>query len=437
MVLMIKIICSLCLILTLSHFANAQDKGRKPNPIVQGKNKDRLSNNVMHTLPLKAVIADHKTGSDGNYVRTRVISTVSPAVVRQNDPKGPRYQEGIGYTFLLNSPKYPGLCILDDGTLVLTLTAALSGEIVKRKGVTYVDENTRTDVILFSRDNGKSWSQPLRIPGYRTTPMNLGGKRLLLRGWASKYDVPETYRFWFSQDGGKTWSKEEKVAALPDGRRPITDVSPNMLIEGDTIRFMFYARGGTLMRPYNHVQRKWGKPYSFPKSWMDMARCSEASITRAKNGDLVGSFRSSRPDIPAPSDHWRGIVTARSTDNGKTWTRPQVHSLYGHVHHTLLTLPDGRILMTYAARLGELDGKLYHGHEAVISHDHGKTWDWKRRFILFRGTDGAMHSPRSVLMRNGRVFTIFMHPVSYTWRDKQTRGNLIALSNVSAVIWKP
>jgi len=114
-----------------------------------------------------------------------------------------------------------------------------------------------------------------------------------------------------------------------------------------------------------------------------------------------------------------------------------VHSLYGHVHHSLITFPDGRILMTYAARVGELDGRTYHGHEAVFSHDNGRSWDWPRRYILFRGTDGAMHSPQSVLMDNGRVLTVVMHPVSYTWRDADTKGNLIGLSHVSAVIWQP
>ncbi len=405
---------------------------------VQGDNKDKLTNSVMHTLPIADVVKDHRTGSDGNYMPNRVTSTVSHVAVRQNDPAGPRYQEAIGYSFLLNSPKYPGLCRMDDGTLVLTMTAALSGEIVQNQGVTFVDENTRTDVILFSTDNGLSWSQPQRIPGYRTTPMNLGGKRLLLRGWNSKEDVPETYRFWFSDDRGQTWGGEEPVAALPDGRRPITDVAPNMLIEGDTIRFMFFVPDlGTIMRPYNHVEHTWAEPYFFDKKWMQFAGSSEASITRAKNGDLVGSFRSGRPGVPAASDHWRGILTARSTDDGKTWTMPDVHSLYGHVHHSLVTFPDGRILMTYAARLGEVDGLLYHGHEAVISHDDGQTWDWPRRYILFRGTDGGMHSPQSILLDDGRVFTIVMHPVSYTWRDKEAKGNLTALSNISAVIWQP
>lgn len=114
-----------------------------------------------------------------------------------------------------------------------------------------------------------------------------------------------------------------------------------------------------------------------------------------------------------------------------------MHSLYGHVHSSLLTFPDGRILMTYAARIGELEGRLYHGHEAVFSHDNGRTWDWEHRYILFRGTDGAQHSPQSVLLSDGRVLTVMMHPVSFTWKDNDTKGNLIGLSNISVVLWSP
>ena len=411
------------------------------NGTIQGSvNKDKLTNSVMHTLPLDAAVADHRTGMDGQQLPTRIISTVSPVVVRQNDPDGPKYQEALGYTFLLNSPKYPGLCRMDDGTLVLTLTAALSGEIVDGPdGVQFVDENTRTDVILHSKDQGASWSQPRRIPGYRTTPMNLGGRRLMMRGYTSKNDVPETYHLWFSDDAGATWGAPERIPALPDGSDVITDVAMNFPREGDVMRFMFFHkptrpdRTGTIMRPYNFVEHKWGDPTFFPSSF----RSSEASLARATNGDLVGVFRSGREGIPAPSDHWRGIVTGYSNDDGKTWAGPFVHSLYGHVHHSLVVFPDGRILMTFASRLGEFDGRLYHGCEAVFSHDHGRTWEWERRFILFRWPDGSMHSPQSVRLDDGRVLTVIMHHTSYTWRDKQTHGNLLAMSHVSVVIWEP
>ena len=77
-----------------------------------------------------------------------------------------------------------------------------------------------------------------------------------------------------------------------------------------------------------------------------------------------------------------------------TWSWPKVHSLYAHVHSSLCRLPDGRLLLTYAARVGEIDGVLYHGHECVVSHTHGETWDWEHRFVVFRGVDGAQVRPQ-------------------------------------------
>ena len=173
------------------------------------------------------------------------------------------------------------------------------------------------------------------------------------------------------------------------------------------------------MRSYNHVEHTWGEPFFWPAEWATFARTSEASLCRAANGDLVASFRSGRPGPSGlAADKWRGLVTATSADDGvrlhpscwllgshacassalvgsvlslqqavghhskvccnrsipgHTWSWPMVHSLYAHVHSSLLTLPDGRILLTYAARVGEIGGQLYHDHEVAVSHDHGAT----------------------------------------------------------------
>ena len=104
----------------------------------------------------------------------------------------------------------------DDGTLCLTLTAALSGAMTvdETAGATLVDEEARTDVMLFSTD-GVSWSQPIAVPGYRTTPMSLGSGRIMLRGWTSKIDVPETFALWFSDD--RTWNSAFEPALTQFG----------------------------------------------------------------------------------------------------------------------------------------------------------------------------------------------------------------------------
>ena len=116
------------------------------------------------SVSLEAALRDHQTDAGGYFTAERVISTVLPVEVRQDAPGGPHYQEALGYRFLLCSPKYPGLCRMEDGTLVLTLSVVLRAEAM----LAGKDEG-RTEVMLYSHDGGATWSQPHEIPGYRTT----------------------------------------------------------------------------------------------------------------------------------------------------------------------------------------------------------------------------------------------------------------------------
>ena len=54
------------------------------------------------------------------------------------------------------------------------------------------------------------------------------------------------------------------------------------------------------------------------------------------------------------------------------------------------------------------------------------------------GRYSLMMTPSAlVLMDNRQVLTVMMHPISYSWRDENAKGNLIDISNVSVVIRKP
>jgi len=52
---------------------------------------------------------------------------------------------------------------------------------------------------------------------------------------------------------------------------------------------------------------------------------------------------------------------------------------YGRHHPSLVLMPDGDIVMTYVVRKGgyvdSKDGFPQFGVEAIVSHDHGRTWD--------------------------------------------------------------
>ena len=391
------------------------------------------------TLPDDQVAEAELTGPDGQYKNTRVISPISATVVRQESPAGPKYQEALGYQFLIKSPLFPSLVREQDGRLVLTLSSSC------RPGSSG-DQCELDGYILFSDDDGMSWSQPRLIPVYRCTPISLGHGSIMLRGYLPGFtdDDSDKQVLAFSEDAGLTWSEPEPIPPLADGRPCSTDVCLTPLVEGDTVTLMFYVpasgdwSAASIMRPYDVRTREWGEATFLPQAW----KTSEGSVVRARNGDLVVALRTGVSKYANMSDHWRCITTTRSADNGKTWAGPSVHVCYGHVHQSLINLPDGRILMTFAARIGELEGRTYHGIEAVLSHDCGATWDWEQRYILFRWSDQSMHSPRSACLADGRILTVLMCNSNYPWTggdlpDTPAASSLLGIGHVWGVIWSP
>ncbi|MFH1007772.1 MAG: sialidase family protein [Candidatus Latescibacterota bacterium] len=384
----------------------------------------------MHQIPRERLQRDELTNESGNYPRDWVTSPLQATVIRQNTPAGASYREAIGYTFLLYSMKFPSVVRMDDGRLLMNAS--------------YEDKSDdRPWVLLFSDDEGRSWCQPAPSQLGRSTLINLGGNRLV--------SIASAVALRFSEDGGKSWSEPETIPPMSDGRHWCSDVPYSHLVEGQKVTFVgsvdlhpgyqrweesdtIWTRG--VMRAYHLDTHEWDEPYLFPMDW---GLC-EGSITRATNGDLVAVFRTQLMDgIRITTDHWMGLATTRSVDDGKTWEKPVQAFLYGHHHMNLRTLPDGRLLMTYASRIGELEGMPYHGIEAVLSHDDGKTWDWNRRYILFRElSDQLTHSPGSVMLSDGSILTTFLHTKGFTW-DDGTVGpkSQKTIGNVSAVIWKP
>ena len=104
--------------------------------------------------------------------------------------------------------------------------------------------------------------------------------------------------------------------------------------------------------------------------------------------------------------------------------------------------------MMYVARMGEVDGEIYHGIEAVLSsdcmgglsdcvplmcvaskpnyvrraaHDHDcacRTWDWSRSFIIFRwAMCQNMHSPTSIELDDGRILSMLTNHVDASFGE--------------------
>jgi hypothetical protein len=84
-------------------------------------------------------------------------------------------------------------------------------------------------------------------------------------------------------------------------------------------------------------------------------------------------------------DHYEGLGISISKDDDRTWSAVNKLYDYGRHHPSMILLPNQGIVMTYVVRLGYVDdrnGFPQFGIEAVVSHDHGVTWDLDHRSLL-------------------------------------------------------
>lgn len=152
-------------------------------------------------------------------------------------------------------------------------------------------------------------------------------------------------------------------------------------------------------------------PETVPAPWY-----SEVTLARAGNGDIVAAARTDGtdriPDPDAPFD-WRRVGGERdfymglgvhiSKDNGRTWSPVNILFDYGRHHPSLALMPNNDLVMSYVVRLGYDDdpegmlGRLpLYGIEAVVSRDHGQTWEMDRRYLLDQWDGAWLERPKTV-----------------------------------------
>jgi hypothetical protein len=208
-----------------------------------------------------------------------------------------------------------------------------------------------------------------------------------------------------STDGARTWEAPVRVPpATPHG--PIELDDGRLLFVGIETNHGRRERRGHLLaaesRDRGATWRVIGTITMFPPYPGDApggyAYFCEPHVTEVSPGKLVAMAR--YEELPRASERCR-LWQFDSDDGGHTWTEPRELPILGKPPH-LLTLHDGRILLTYGYRHPPF------GQRACLSRDGGRTWDYDREIVLLDDApSGDLGYPASVELADGSLYTVF------------------------------
>ena len=306
--------------------------------------------------------------------------------------------------------------------------------------------NPHQAVLLSSDNHGETWSEPWYVHtdenGESDTGLGVeftyvGDGKLFLR--SSQYLLDEDdegfrYTLWYSEDYGKTWEKRSALPLCVWSWDPgLVDKDPET---GKVTRIWKTCLTGGGIWPVEQQDahpRPWSQGYLYwsddeGRTWSDPVKIpqwqelNEIGLIRAKNGDIVAACRTDIIDKFAHTlnDNYAGLKISISKDNAQTWSEPNTLYEWGRHHPSMVALPNGDIVLTYAARKGYIDtpeGYPQFGVEAVVSHDNGQTWELDHRYIFAawpgNRTDEDWKWARcsqqtsSVLLPDGSILTAF------------------------------
>ena len=247
-----------------------------------------------------------------------------------------------------NDDRNPALGQLKDGTIVLAYVIASgydeSGERFRGARGDRIFDGV---YLIFSRDNGKTWTKPIR---------------------------DETIKKFYSSGGAV--SPYGKIVQLGDG---------TVLM---SVYFDFYGDRGNeswLFRSKDNG-KTWGEPSAIGKHY------NETGIVALGDGRVLAALRSEK------GGH---LANAESKDQGKTWSAPAQITKDSEHPGDLIQLRDGRILLTYGER------SVPRGAHAILSAD-GRNWHNSKPIVLADDapvTDGGY--PSSVEIANGKIVTVY------------------------------
>jgi hypothetical protein len=218
-----------------------------------------------------------------------------------------------------------------------------------------------------STDEAQTWSEPKLVvaaPGYfvlnNDRVIQLKGGRLVVpvAFHRSRGTDPDSSRsfdgrgivFWYlSGDEGKTWTEAATWWAAP--ANCTSGLQEPGVVELEDESLFGWART-TLGFQYGFRSVDGGTTWSAPEPTPLKSPCSPASIKRLPgSSDLLAVYNDHSGAFPFPENKRTPLVTAISSDNGKTWSKHKVVEAdpEGWYCYTAIHFVEDAVLLAYCA----------------------------------------------------------------------------------------
>jgi hypothetical protein len=198
-----------------------------------------------------------------------------------------------------------------------------------------------------------------------------------------------------SGDGGRTWTQAETmpppeaVTSPEAGSIPIIPFGDVVRLQDGTLGVCIYS-----WRPPDEHSCYFYASADDGRTWTIRGIIQEGNINETAplvlpNGEVLACART------LGDQH---LELFRSLDDGRTWQREQAVSAGSQHPAHLLSLGEGRVLLTYGDRR-----EGHHGIEVRLSEDAGHTWSDSKRLVALEPAD--LGYPATVLGNDGALVT--------------------------------
>jgi hypothetical protein len=199
----------------------------------------------------------------------------------------------------------------------------------------------------------------------------------------------------FSKDNGKTWSKPVRDKAIHDFYGDKGLVSPYgkivQLADGTVLMAVYFEffddrHNQSYLFQSKDGGKTWGEPVLLGQHF------NETGIAALRDGRVLAALRSEKGG---------SISMTESKDKGRTWSAPNQITQNSEHPGDLIQLRDGRVLLVFGER------NAPRGVHAMISPD-GRSWDQSKQIVLADDApNGDCGYPSSVEVAPGKVVTMY------------------------------